>query len=47
MTDDGTPLEAQLDNVEQGTYHGYPLPESDPFAEVVRLAWVQRANDDQ
>jgi hypothetical protein len=39
MTDSGTPVEAQLENRETGAYHGYPLMEEDPFAEVVRQAW--------
>ncbi|OWQ86975.1 hypothetical protein CDN99_19960 [Roseateles aquatilis] len=37
MTADGMPLEAQVENPELGTYHGYPMPESDPMhAEVVK-----------
>jgi len=39
VTDDGIPLEAQLDNQEAGTYHGYPLPEADDFREIVLQAW--------
>lgn len=39
VTADGIPLEAQLDNEEAGTYHGYPMPEADPFREVVLQAW--------
>lgn len=31
-------FEAQLENHEQGTYHGYPMPESDPLTSQV-LAW--------
>ncbi|MEW6072580.1 MAG: hypothetical protein AB1726_08315 [Planctomycetota bacterium] len=38
VTDDGVPLEAQLENPETGTYHGYPLPDTDPLREQV-LAW--------
>lgn len=38
VTDDGIPLEAQLENAVQGAYHGYPLPTSDPLREQV-LAW--------
>jgi hypothetical protein len=38
VTDDGKPLEAQLEN--PGIYHGYPMPPSDPLAgEIVRL-WM-------
>ena len=39
MTDGGFPMEAQLENREAVTYHGYPLAENDPFAEVVREMW--------
>lgn len=43
VSDNGLALEARLDNAEQGTYHGYPIPPSDPFArEIVRL-WQQQA----
>jgi hypothetical protein len=38
VTDNGHPLEAQLENSMTGTYHGYPMPMSDPLAsEIVRL----------
>jgi len=39
VTESGVPLEAQLDNRETGRYHGYPIPETDPFREVVLEAW--------
>lgn len=45
MTENGTPLEAQLDNGEQGSYHGYPLLEDDPFADIVRRRWNGGANE--
>lgn len=35
----GEPLEAQLENRETGQYHGYPMPETDPFREKVLEAW--------
>jgi len=35
----GVPLEAQLENRESGQYHGYPMPETDPFREKVLAAW--------
>jgi len=37
---DGCVLEAQLEQSETGTYHGYPLQPEDPFSELVlqRLA---------
>jgi hypothetical protein len=35
ITDKQQPLEAQLDNQEKGTYHGYPLTQADPFYQLV------------
>lgn len=37
VTDDGRPLEAQREA--DGAYHGYPIPEADPFGEVVLERW--------
>ena len=42
VTDDGIPVEAQLENQAQGTYHGYPLTESDPFSKKVLQNWEER-----
>lgn len=42
LTDNGEPLEAQLENAELGTYHGYPMPSSDPFASAVINEWRKR-----
>ncbi len=39
VTDNGYPLEAQLENPEKGTYHGYPMPENDPFRDEVLKTW--------
>jgi hypothetical protein len=39
MTADGILLEFQLENREMGTYHGYPMPENDPFREAVLKVW--------
>ncbi len=39
MTDGGIPLEAQLENPSNGTYHGYPLEENDDFREAVITKW--------
>lgn len=37
VTDNGFALEAQLENPDLGTYHGYPMPETDPLSlEVIR-----------
>lgn len=42
VTADGYPLEAQLENRVQGTYHGYPVPDSDPFRERILERWNQQ-----
>ncbi|AFT70001.1 hypothetical protein B5T_01722 [Alloalcanivorax dieselolei B5] len=42
VTDDGMPLEAQLENRETGAYHGYPMPPTDPFVELVMTEWEAR-----
>lgn len=39
LMEDGTPLEAQLESAEQGTYHGYPMQTGDPFCEEVIEQW--------
>lgn len=39
VTDDGFPLEAQLENQEKGTYHGYPMPEDDDFRNEILDRW--------
>ena len=39
VTKDGYPLEAQLENQAQGTYHGYPMPSTDDFREEVLKHW--------
>lgn len=41
VSDDGTPLEAQLDNEQQGSYHGYPMSADDPLAEQIFRRWKQ------
>lgn len=35
----GTPVEAQLENQTVGSYHGYPMPETDPFREEILARW--------
>ena len=39
VTEDGIPLEAQLENREKGTCHGYPMPMSDRFRDRVLRHW--------
>jgi hypothetical protein len=36
---EGVPLEAQLENAGNGTYHGYPMPAEDPFRDIVAAKW--------
>ncbi len=43
VMDNGTPLEAQLESREQGSYHGYPIPKTDPFYEEVIQQWRIRS----
>jgi hypothetical protein len=40
VTDEGDPLEAQLEG--EGRYHGYPMPDGDPFREEVLARWEQK-----
>lgn len=42
VTDNGVPLEAQLENPQQGVYHGYPMPAHDPLASRLIEEWNQR-----
>jgi hypothetical protein len=39
VSDAGIALEAQLDNRETGSYHGYPMREDDAFREKVMVKW--------
>jgi hypothetical protein len=39
VTGEGEPLEAQLEG--DGVYHGYPMPQDDPFRDVVLARWNQ------
>ncbi len=41
VTSEGYPVEAQLENEVQGTYHGYPMPEADPMRQKVLKRWRQ------
>jgi len=38
----GMPVEAQLENPANGTYHGYPLQDADPFCRTVKEIWEAR-----
>lgn len=42
VSEDGTAYEAQLENVMQCTYHGYPMPSDDDFRTVILLQWNLR-----
>ena len=37
VTDDGYPLESQHEG--SGRYHGYPMPEGDPFRDEILALW--------
>jgi hypothetical protein len=39
VMDNETPLEAQIESSEQGSYHGYPMQETDPFCQEVIKQW--------
>jgi hypothetical protein len=39
VSENGFALEARLDNRERGSYHGYPLPPSDPLAKAIIVRW--------
>ncbi len=42
ISKEGQPLEAQLENQDQGVYHGYPMPENDPFRQEVLEKWKNK-----
>jgi len=42
VTEAGIPLEAQLENPEKGSYHGYPLEGNDDFRPRVLARWEQQ-----
>jgi hypothetical protein len=39
VTDSGFAMEAQLENSDLGSYHGYPMPETDPLSQEVIRRW--------
>jgi hypothetical protein len=46
VSQDGIPLEAQLENVESATYHGYPMGSGDPLAREIFARWKEGATSD-
>ena len=42
VTADGVAPEAQLENRTQGTYHGYPVLESDPLQSTIVKRWGEK-----
>ena len=42
VTADGLAMEAQLENAHLGTYHGYPMPETDSLSQEVIRRWERR-----
>jgi hypothetical protein len=44
VTSDGFAMEAQIENPGLGTYHGYPMPETDPLSQEVLRRW-ERLDD--
>lgn len=41
VTDQGHPVEAQLENADRGIYHGYPMPASDPLRQEILARWME------
>lgn len=39
LSEEGIPVEAELDDQVQGTYHGYPMTERDPMADLITKEW--------
>ena len=39
VSDSGVPLEARLENQEQGTYHGYPILQGHPLRKIILDTW--------
>lgn len=42
VSESGDAFEAQLENQDTGTYHGYPMLEKDSFRELVMDEWRKR-----
>lgn len=39
VTEDGIPMEAQIENPILGSYHGYPMPDTDPMSVEILQRW--------
>jgi hypothetical protein len=46
VSDNGVALEAALENIESGTYHGYPMEAIDPLAVEVKRRWEEGASNE-
>jgi hypothetical protein len=46
VSQNGIALEAQLDNVEAATYHGYPMGSGDPLATEILARWKEGATSE-
>lgn len=44
VSESGEVYEAQLENQEQGVYHGYPMPRDDEFRTIIASAWTLRSS---
>jgi hypothetical protein len=42
VREDGVVFEAQLENPAMGEYHGYPMPQGDPFRKEILKAAASR-----
>jgi hypothetical protein len=42
VDEQGMPFEAELENEQQGNYHGYPMQSDDKFRNVVLQEWQRR-----
>ncbi len=42
VSDQGVPYEAELENRDQGAYHGYPMPLADSFRQTILEEWERR-----
>jgi hypothetical protein len=45
VSNNNVPLEAQLENEGNASYHGYPMQKADPLAQEVLHRWATNQND--